>query len=228
MTAHTHPEGATDPLVARLSALDVCCVSDALDALNLDGYIDALTPIWEGARLVGRAVTTKLAEGPAPAGSAPVHLGARAIERARPGEVIVVDNQGRDRMGSWGGLLARAAQLAGVAGVVLDGACRDADEARELGFPAFARRAVARTARGRVHEESCGEPISLCGLPVASGDVVMADASGVVVLAAARAQEIVERAEMIARREAAMVARLRAGDRISQVLGADYEHMLRG
>lgn len=228
MTGHAEPGHDGDRQVARLSALDVCCVSDALDALGFDGYIESLIPMWEGSRLVGRAVTVRLAEGPTPAGAAPVHLGARAIERSRRGDVIVVDNHGRDTMGSWGGLLARAAQLAGVAGVVLDGACRDVDEARELRFPAFARRGIARTARGRVHEESCGEPVSLCGVPVSSGDIVMADGSGVVVLAAAQAEQVIERAEQIARREQAMQARLHVGDRISDVLGADYEHMLRG
>jgi 4-hydroxy-4-methyl-2-oxoglutarate aldolase len=218
---------ATDDLVARLAPLDVCCVSDALDALGIDGVVDGLTPVWEGAKVVGRAVTTKLSPGPAPAGSAPVHLGARAIEAARPGEVIVVDNGGRDTMGSWGGLLALAASLAGVAGVVTDGACRDVDEARDMSFPVFARGGAVRTARARIHEESCGEPVSLAGVPVSPGDIVMADGSGVVVLPAADAERVVERAEQIARREQAMQAKLHAGEAVSAVLGASYEDMLK-
>lgn len=223
----SEPSTPTDPLVSRLAPLDTGCVSDALDALGIDGAVDGPTPVWEGARVVGRAVTTRLAPGPAPAGAPPVHLGARAIEAARPGDVIVVDNGGRDTMGSWGGLLALAASLRGVAGVVMDGACRDVDEARQLAFPAFARRGAVRTARARVHEESCQEPVSLAGIPVAPGDIVMADGSGVVVIPAARAEAVVERAEQIAAREQAMQARLQAGDPVSAVLGAAYEHMLR-
>lgn len=216
-----------DELVARLTPLDVCCVSDALDALGLEGIVDGLAPVWEGAKLVGRAVTTKLLPGSPPPGSPPVHLGARAIEAADPGDVIVVDNGGRATMGSWGGLLALAASLRGVAGVVLDGACRDVDEARELRFPAFARGGAVRTARARVYEESCGEPVWLSGVAVHPGDIVMADGSGVAVLAAGEAERVVERAEQIARREQAMQERLRAGDRVSEVLGASYEHMLK-
>lgn len=215
-----------DELVARLSPLDTCCVSDALDALGLDGAVDGLHPVWEGAKVVGRAVTTKLEPGTAPAGSPPVHLGARAIEAADPGDVIVIDNGGRATMGSWGGLLALAASIRGVAGVVLDGACRDVDEARDLQFPAFARGGAMRTARARVYEASCGEPVALGGVPVHPGDIVMADGSGVVVLAAADAERVVERAQQIARREQAMAERLRAGDQVSAVLGASYEHML--
>ena len=213
-------------LVQRLASLDVCAVSDALDAFGIEGYVPALVPLWEGARVVGAAVTTKLEAGPPPVGAPPVHLGARAIEAAQPGDVIVLDNGGRDAMGSWGGLLSLAASLRGVAGVVADGACRDVDEARQMAFPVFARHGVAPTARGRVHESSCNEPVHLEGIAVRPGDIVMADGSGVVVVPADRAGEVVTRAEQIARREAAMQDRLRKGDTVSEVLGASYEHML--
>lgn len=220
----TIPERAA--LVQQLSSLDVCTVSDALDACGIEGYAAELIPMWEGARVVGMAVTTKLDAGPPPVGARPVHLGARAIEAARPGDVIVVDNGARVAMGSWGGLLSLAASLRGVAGVIADGACRDVDEAREMAFPVFARRGVAPTARGRVHEASCNEPVHLDGVPVRPGDLVMADGSGVVVVPAEKAEAVVARAEQIARREAAMQDRLRQGDTVSQVLGASYEQML--
>ncbi len=185
-----------------------------------------LLPMWEGARVVGRAVTTKLAAGPAPAGAPRIHLGARAIEAARPGDVIVVDNGGRVSMGSWGGLLSLAASLRGVAGVITDGACRDVDEAREMHFPVFARQGAAPTARGRVHEVSCNEPIMLAGVPVCPGDIVLADGSGVVVIPAAHASRVAQAAERIAGREATMAARLREGVPVSEVLGEPYEDML--
>jgi regulator of RNase E activity RraA len=155
-----------------------------------------------------------------------VHLGARAIEAASAGDVIVIDNGGRDTMGSWGGLLSMAAYLAGVAGVVTDGACRDVDEARQLGFSVFARGGAVRTARGRVHEVSCGEPVSLGGITVHPGDVVAADGTGVAVIAAADVPRVLEKAESIARREAAMQADLRAGSAVSTVLDTSYEHLL--
>lgn len=213
-------------LVRRFGALDACCVSDALDALGLTAVADGLGPVWEGASVVGRAVTMKLEPGPADAGAAPVHLGARAIGRAVPGDVVVVDNGGRTAMGSWGGLLSHAAALRGVAGVVTDGACRDVDEARERRFPVFARRGAVRTARGRVHEASVGEPVSVAGIPVHTGDLVVADGSGVVVVPLDQLDAVLRKAEDLARREAAMTSRLAAGVPVEQVLGASYEHML--
>lgn len=217
----------TAEIVARLARLDVCCVSDAMDALGLPNSVaDGLRPVWEGARVTGRAVTTRLAPGSPPPGTPAVHLGAGAIEAADPGDVIVIDNGGREAMGSWGGLLSAAAALRGIAGVVTDGACRDVDEARELGFAVFARAGAVRTARGRVHEESCGLPVSLAGISVSPGDVVAADGSGVVVVPAAHVEAVAQRAEQIAAREGAMLASLRTGTAVSEVLGASYEHLL--
>ena len=221
------PADGVAGLVERLAEMDVCCVSDALDALGLPGAVAGIGPVWEGARVVGRVRTVQLAEGPAPAGTPPVHLGARAVEACEPGDVIVVDNAGRTGMGGWGGLLSLAASVRGVAGVVVDGACRDVDEAREMGFAAFARAPVCATARGRVHELSSDEPVVIGGVPVAPGDIVMADGSGVVFLAAATAAGVVERAEQILARERDMQRALRAGASVSDVLGGAYEHMLR-
>lgn len=217
----------TADLVERLRRLDVCTVSDALDALGIaEGVIAGISPLWEGARTAGRAVTMQLAEGPPPPGAPKVHLGAAAIEASGPDDVIVVDNGARLGMGSWGGLLSLAASLRQVAGVISDGACRDADEARELRFPLFARGAVPRTARRRAHEAAVGTPVSLAGTRVVPGDIVIADASGVVVIAAGQAEQVVAKAESIAAREARMQADLRAGVPVSQVLGGSYEDML--
>jgi regulator of RNase E activity RraA len=212
-------------LVERLSVIDVCAVSDALDALGLAGAVSGILPMWEGARVVGRAVTVQLAEWPPPTDE-PVHLGVRAIMASEPGDVIVIANAGRTGMGSWGGLLSTAAARRGVAGVVVDGACRDVDEAREMGFPAFARAPVARTARGRVFERSCGEPVSLGDVEVSTGDIVMADGSGVVVLAAGSAAAVVSRAEELVEVERRMRADLLAGVSPDQVLASRYQKLL--
>lgn len=218
--------GEETDLVGRLGRLDVCTVSDALDALGLDGVVTGPLPVWEGARAVGRAVTVRMSEGPPPPGAPKVHLGSAAVEASGPGDVIVIDNAGRLDMGSWGGLLSVAASVRGVAGVVTDGACRDVDEARELGFPVFALAPVARTARGRAHEQSWGGSVELAGVPVNPGDLVLADGSGVVVLRAHQAARVLAKAEGIAAREAQMQADLRAGTSVSNVLGRAYEDML--
>src|SRR5215510_12798217 len=74
-------------------------------------------------------------------------LGTLPIDAAQPGDVIVIDNGGRPDTSCWGGLLALAAKTKGISGVIIDGACRDVDESRDVGFPVFARGAVPMTAR---------------------------------------------------------------------------------
>lgn len=219
-----------DSEVERLRRMDSCVVSDALDALGLErrlgGTIAGVTPRWEGARIAGRAITVQLAAGPTPADQPKVHLGVSAITRSEPGDVIVVANEGRLEMGGWGGLLSIGAMAKGIAGVVVDGACRDVDEARELRFPVFARGSVTRTARGRAYEVSCGEPVVIDSVPVRTGDLVLADGTGIVVIAFEHVDEVLQKAEEIVANESAMVAEIRAGASLSSVLGLRYEDML--
>ena len=98
--------------------------------------------------------------------------------------------------------------------------------AGSLGLPVFGRAGVQVTARTRIIEESCNEPIEMCGVWVKPGDLVIADSSGVVFISADHAEEIVAAAEDIAAREALMTKDVLAGTPISQVMGANYETML--
>jgi len=129
--------------------------------------------------------------------------------------------------GSWGGILSLGAKVRQVAGVIAEGPVRDIDEARSLDFPVYGRSATARTARGRVAEAETNGPVTIADVRVEPGDYVIADASGVVFIPAAQIDRLLDAAEMIAGREAAMARALLAGRPISQVMGADYEHMLR-
>jgi regulator of RNase E activity RraA len=183
---------------------------------------------FRGKRLViaGRAVTVTLAAGPAPADAPKVHLGARAIEAAGAGKMIVVQHPKADA-GGWGGVLSQAAKIRGVEGVVVDGYCRDLDEANDLGFPIFGIAGTPRTARGRVHEIAVNAPIVIGGTPVRPNDIVVADGAGVAIVPAERAEDVLAAANKIAARERLMVADLNAGKPVTQVLGANYEDMLK-
>ena len=208
----------------RLMALDTPTLSDALDALGLPGAIYGLVPLTARARIAGRVRTVRL--GAPVAGRPKVHLGAGAIMAAEAGDIIVVEHRGRIDVSGWGGLLSRGALARGIDGVIVDGAVRDVDEASELGLPVYARAGVPVTARGRVAELAHGEPITVAGVAVIPGDWVIADASGVVFLAADRLEEILATAERIFAREQMMARDLAAGVPITEVMGANYEDML--
>ena len=212
-------------LIERLRKLDTCSVSDALDKLGLPGAVVGISPLTVRGRVVGKAVTLKLG---APIEGLPKrHLGAGAIMAATHGDIIVVEHRGRTDVSGWGGLLSRGAMKKGVAAVIVDGACRDVDESLELGLPVYARAAVPVTARGRVAEHDFNGPITIAGLAVKPGDLVLADGSGVVFVVLEKAEEIVGAAEDICAREQLMAAAIDRGEPIGEVMGANYEDMLK-
>jgi regulator of RNase E activity RraA len=127
----------------------------------------------------------------------------------------------------WGGNLSLGAKLRQVSGVIVEGPARDIDEARDYDFPVFARSATSRTARGRIVETGTNVPIVVGDVTVNAGDFVVADASAVVFVAQADIERVLDAAEAVAARERAMVAALREGTPISEVMGRNYETMLR-
>lgn len=213
-----------DPMLERLARLDACAVSDALDRAGLNGVALGLNAVSAGARMAGRAITVQL--GPDDGRPSERHLCTRAVEASAPGSVIVVAHDGRTDVAGWGGILSLAAKRRGVEGVVVDGACRDLDESRDLGLTVYARVAVPVTARGRIIETDWNVPVSVAGVSVSPGDYVIADGSGVVFVPAARIGEILATAERIAERERLMAGDVEAGKPVSEVMGADYESML--
>ncbi|HVW70572.1 MAG TPA: hypothetical protein VHB68_16455, partial [Steroidobacteraceae bacterium] len=212
--------------VARLRRLDACAVSDALDRLQLGG-VESNVPQQSGDhKIAGAVVTLRVGVGTPPPGP-PRHLGTTAIELASPEHVIVIEQHSGIDAGCWGGLLTLGAQLRSVAGVVADGPVRDIDEARAYGFAVFTRQLTPRTARGRVVEIGTNVAISPWGHPVRPEDFVIADRSGVAFIAAADIDRVLDAAEAIADREAAMAKALLAGEAPAAVMAGNYENLLK-
>ena len=144
-----------------------------------------------------------------------------------PGSIIVIDNGGRPDNSCWGGLLSLAAKVKGIGGVVIDGACRDIDETREIGLPIYARGVVPMTARGRIMQESFNQEIQFAGVQVHPGDLVVADGSGVVIVPRSKEADVVQEAERIAAAESRMADGIRRGMSVVEVLETlGYESML--
>lgn len=215
-----------DDILTRLNRVDACAVSDASDKLGLPGSVSGIHRFTTDRRVSGRVVTVKL-ERDDGRRAASRHLGTTAIEAAQPGDVIVIEQRSGIDAAAWGGNLSLGAQLRGVSGVVIDGPVRDVDEAREYGFPIFAREHTARTARGRIVETGTNIPITIGEVAVAPGDYVVADGSAVVFVKAADVVRVLDAAEAIVAKERAMVAALREGTPITTVMGRNYETMLK-
>lgn len=137
-------------------------------------------------RIAGPALTVDV-----PSGEGAIVMD--AIEQAQPGDVIVVAGRGNCDCSYWGDHRSLCAQLMGAAGVVIDGAFRDVEGCREVGFPIFARGLTCGTA-GKSGKGSVNVPVSCGGVTVHPGDLVIGDANGVLVLRPEEAEAVMERA----------------------------------
>jgi 4-hydroxy-4-methyl-2-oxoglutarate aldolase len=211
--------------ISRLERLDSCAVSDALDRLGMTGVVTGIHRFSTDRRIAGRVMTVRL--DPAEGRSNTRHLCTQAIEEAAPGDIIVVEQRTGLDAAAWGGNLALGAQMRGISGVIVDGPARDIDDCRRLNFPVFARTHTAHTARGRIVEVATNEPITVGDVTVQPGDFVVADGSAVVFIPADKIKLVLEVAEGIMAREELMAQALREDKPISQVMGANYEQMLK-
>lgn len=212
-------------IVERLRRLDACAVSDARDRLGLaDAVVTGVGNLTGTARVAGRVLTVLL--GPPQPGPSTRHLCTSAIEAGGPDDVIVIAHQARTDCAGWGGNLSRAARVRGIAGTLVDGAARDVDEARDVGYPVFARSSTPRTARGRTQEHDWNVAISFGDVTVTPGDYVVADSTGIVFVAAGDIDAVLGAAEDIAATEAGMAAAIENGTPVSQAMGANYERMI--
>lgn len=181
------------------------------EAARIDCALPArLRPVWPGATIVGRALPVATA----PADNLPLHL---ALDHARPGDVLVVD-AGQEARGYWGEILTAAAQARGIVGLVIDGGVRDVDRLRARRFPVFSS-AVAVHTTVKADPGTIGDPVTLGGVRVERGDLVVADTDGVVVVPRSRVASVVEAATAREAAEAGYLDRIAAGERTVDIYG---------
>ena len=186
------PAKQEDQNVQRAAKLDTTAISDAMDRLGIAGQCLNIKPLDPGFRLTGRAFTILYG----PAGTPPGTVG-DYIEDVPPGGVVVLDNGGRENATVWGDILTWVATRRGVAGTVIDGACRDTHLARELGYPIYSRSYSMRTGKDRIQVEALGGPVNIGDARVNQGDILRGDADGVVAIPQTHEDAILTSAEQI-------------------------------
>jgi len=175
----------------------------------------ALRAAWPGARVAGPAFTVQGAGGD----NLALH---HAVYAAPAGSVLVVDCNGA-QFGHWGEVLAVAAQTRHLAGLVIDSGVRDTAEMGQLGFPVFSRNNCVRGTR-KLFRGALGVEVQVGGVPVRTGDLVVGDADGVVVIPSDVAAAIVDQADERFRREEEIIRRLRAGETTLDLYGMGDGH----
>ena len=188
MASHT----AQDQNLQRAARLDTTSLSDAMDRLGIAGQCLGIKPLDHHFRLTGRAYTILYG----PAGKPPGTVG-DYIDDVPPGSVVVLDNGGRENATVWGDILTWVAHSKGVAGTVIDGACRDVALSHELGYPIYSRSYSMRTGKDRVQVEGTNVPVNIGDALVHPGDLLRGDADGIVAIPRAHENEVLQIAEEI-------------------------------
>jgi 4-hydroxy-4-methyl-2-oxoglutarate aldolase len=183
-----------------------CAVSDACDELGIDAArTGSLRPLWpECPAVAGLLTTVRLEPAPPAAEPLPELLEVLAAARSR---LVLIDLGGSTDRQCWGSVLATAALYFGVAGALVNGAVRDVDDVRRLGFPTYAQGVYPVTIRGRLRVAAVDEPVDLAGAVVEPGCFAVVDSSGAVFLPADRRDDVLELAR---RRGAEELEQLRA------------------
>jgi len=188
-------------VIARFASLPTGNVADSMGRFrSTSDRIRALVP---GKVLCGTAVTVLTRAGD----NLMVH---KALELARPGDVVVVDTTGGYRAAVIGELMTHSALAAGLAGFVVDGAVRDLAELRRLGLPVFAA-AVTATSCDKDGPGEINVPIACGGVVVCPGDLVLGDDDGVVVVPSALVDEVLVAAERKNASESDRIKEIQAG-----------------
>jgi 4-hydroxy-4-methyl-2-oxoglutarate aldolase len=196
-----------------------CVVSDVLDSVGIQGAIPAtvLNPIIGGSKIAGPAITLRnipermtVTEAYRTQAKAKF-AGLDIYSIAQPGDVIVIDAGGRRDVSNMGHLAALAATKRGMAGCIVNGAIRDVAGIRELQHPVWASGITPKASRYRTESAEINGQVECAGVQVNPGDFVLADDCGVVIVPFDILEEVLEKAQVRANRDAQAAAAILDG-----------------
>jgi 4-hydroxy-4-methyl-2-oxoglutarate aldolase len=204
-----------------LAGFSSATVSDALDRLGRPGPMLGIAPLFDGARLCGPAFTVRYVTAGSPPGTVGDYL-----DDVPPGAVVVLDNGGRTDCTVWGDILTAMAADRGVGGTVIDGVCRDVQRALGVSYPIYSRGRFMRTGKDRVEVSDVGRPVTVGGVQVRPGDLLVGDSDGVVAVPRDLAEGVAEICAQISAREEAILADVLGGTSLAEARSRHGYHFL--
>ncbi len=211
------PQDLIDGFKALKNVYSISCVvADSMERANvMKSYLRILDV---KTKIIGPVVTVKLSPGD-------FVDGLDVIKVAQPGDVVIVDAFGDTETSIWGGLMSGLCKAKELAGAIIDGAMRDVDETRDIGFPVMAKAIVPRSTHSpysnRYEPIEINAPVTCGGLIVKPGDIVVADEIGAVLIPTEDpdwAREILRKAQEQAEKEERTRRRIGEGKTVDELL----------
>ena len=204
-------------------------VSDVLDSLGINGVVpaSALRPLLPDVIIVGTAFTVRYEPERLTQTQGKLEKRKSGLAHAdacvlcQPGDVMVIDAGGAGTSVT-GDLAALNAQKAGFVGNIVDGGIRDADTIRKIGYPIWSRHVTPESGRLRMEAAELNGVVSVGGVRVEPGDLIIADGAGVTVVPHDLAEQVLKEAQAIVAKEAQVVEDIQKGR------GADWQSILGG
>lgn len=193
-------------LAAGFARFSTSTISDALDKFGFGGGCKGITPAFQKIKMVGTAYTVRYV----PVGGVKGTVG-DYIDEVQPGDVVVLDNNGRTDCTVWGDILTITAKIKGISGTVIEGVFRDMPTILEEGYPIFSRGRFMMTGKDRVMVEATQVIVSIGAVQVKPGDILVGDDSGVVVVPQELAEKVLEAVDAIEEAEQKIVKAVRGG-----------------
>lgn len=201
----------TEEYLPQLHAFSTSELSDALDSCGIEGALLNIAPLAPGMKIMGPAYTI-LYQSNDPEQNITFKNAASYIDHVPEQSVIVIDNNGRSDCTVWGDILTQVALRNKIAGTVVHGAVRDVDRIGATRYPLFSSATYMRSGKNRVHkiEEQC--TLTINGVTIHPGDIIVADDNGVLVVPRDRLSDIIHKARNIQLTEKNIRAAIQAGE----------------
>lgn len=210
-----------EKIIEELAQMDVASLSDAMDKLGVPCGCIGIRPVVEDMPFCGRAFTVHYV----PCGVNKGTVG-DFLDDVEPGQVVVIDNSGREYCTVWGDIMTNVASMRGVAATVIDGVCRDIPGIKAVGYPVYSKGKYMVTGKERVEVDYVNKPVSLSGIQVKPGDIVRGDDTGVIVIPQEYAEDVLEKAKKIEETEQKIIAAVKAGSTLKEARAKLHYHTL--
>ena len=181
-------------LLARCAAIGTSTWADAMDTLGIAGVVQGIERRGGQGRIAGFAVTARHVWGGLGDFDRADFAVGRLVAATGPGRVLMVD-AGGTCISTFGGIASLAASRRQATAVVIDGACRDVDEICATGLWLASRHVTPLTGKTRLRLQAMGETVTIGGVQVAEGDLVVGDDTGLIAVPRARLQDVLAAAK---------------------------------